>query len=40
MSIGTYIGEKYSSIDREVVYAGRLTPEEVQEFDAMQVKAR
>jgi cell fate regulator YaaT (PSP1 superfamily) len=40
MSIGTFIGEKYTDIDREVTYSGRLTSEEVQEFDEMQDKAR
>ena len=40
MSIGTFIGEKYTDIDREVTYSGRLTSEELQEFDEMQDKAR
>lgn len=40
MSIGTYIGDKFNDIDREVRFAWRLTSEEVQEFEEMQIKAR
>ncbi len=40
MSIGTYIGEKYNNIDRECTYAWRLTTEELEEFEAMQAKAK
>jgi|GEM_PF-135583 len=40
MSIGTYIGERYSTIDRDVTFVGRLTAEELDDFEEMQTKAR
>lgn len=40
MSIGTYIGEKFSDIDRTGTYVGRLTSDEQREFEDMQKKAK
>ena len=39
-SIGMYIGEKFSSIQRERIYDRRLTSKEGEEFDSTQKKAR
>ncbi len=39
-SIGMYIGEKFSSIQREWIYDRRLTSKEGEEFDSTQKKAR
>ncbi len=40
MSIWTYIGEKFSDIERDATYVGRLTEAELQEFEEMQKKAK
>lgn len=40
MSIGTYIWEKYNDIERDCTYIGRLTADELQEFEEMQKKAK
>jgi cell fate regulator YaaT (PSP1 superfamily) len=40
MSIGTYIWEKYNDIERDCTYVGRLTADELQEFEDMQKKAK
>lgn len=39
-SIGTYIGDKYTTIDRAVTYVDRLNSDEITDFDDMQKKAR
>ena len=40
LSIGTYIWEKYNDIERNCTYIGRLTADELQEFEEMQKKAK
>ncbi len=40
MSIGIYIGEKYNNIDRTCTYVGRLTADELVDFEDMQKKAK
>ena len=39
-SIGTYIGEKYKDIERNVTFVGRLNSQEIKEFEGMQTRAR
>lgn len=40
MSIGTYIGDKFSDIERDCTYVGRLTDAELKDFEEMQKKAK
>ena len=39
-SIGTYIGEKFSTIERICTYVDRMTSQEVEEFERMQKQAK